>query len=403
MRINKYLPFAFIYFFVNSLFLPFGLTYTTLLAPLFYIWILLIRKKEVVLPFLAVLAPFILVQVLFVGVVRKEYFVSLLNIVLIYISCQAVYTFFKVCKDPETVFRKILVINFILCIAAIVLYFTPFVSWVWIRQYLTEGVVSFRRLKLFTYEASYYATLFVPIFCFYFLQYFFRQNKIKGWILSVMIFLPYLLSFSIGVMGSLFIAGILTYLIYFGRLTKKRRVFNGIVLGGSLSLVIIWPLLFFFNNNILFSRIVNFFSGRDTSGKGRLYDAYIIAQKLLREKNEYWGVGIGQIKIMGEDIIRSYYLYDMNYVISIPNAVAETWAIFGWVGVTLRIFIEIFLFFYTKVWMNYYRLWLFFFVFIYQFTGSFITNMAEYVIWILAFTNVFRQFDTRAQGDSKNP
>jgi hypothetical protein len=36
---------------------------------------------------------------------------------------------------------------------------------------------------------------------------------------------------------------------------------------------------------------------------------------------------------------------------------------------------------------------LFIFIFVYQFTGSFITNLAEYVIWILAFTNAFPQFD----------
>ncbi|MBC7536218.1 MAG: hypothetical protein H7258_11050, partial [Ferruginibacter sp.] len=52
-----------------------------------------------------------------------------------------------------------------------------------------------------------------------------------------------------------------------------------------------------------------------------------------------------------------------------------------------------FLFFYTKVWTNYFRLLLFIFIFIYQFTGSFVTNIAEYVIWILAFTNVFVEFD----------
>jgi len=32
MKINKYFPFAFVYFFVNSLALPFGLTYTAILS-----------------------------------------------------------------------------------------------------------------------------------------------------------------------------------------------------------------------------------------------------------------------------------------------------------------------------------------------------------------------------------
>ncbi len=57
------------------------------------------------------------------------------------------------------------------------------------------------------------------------------------------------------------------------------------------------------------------------------------------------------------------------------------------------------LFVYTKVWRNYYRLLLFVFVFIYQFTGSFITNIAEYVIWIMVFTTVFKEYDVeKAEG-----
>jgi hypothetical protein len=71
----------------------------------------------------------------------------------------------------------------------------------------------------------------------------------------------------------------------------------------------------------------------------------------------------------------------------------ETLAIFGLAGVVLRLFLEFFLFFKTRVYSNYYRLALFIFVFIYQFTGSFITNIVEYVIWILAFSTVLNQFN----------
>ncbi len=184
MKVNKYFPFAFVYFFVNSVALPFGVTYTALLAPFFYFWILLRRKKEIVFPFVLILTPFIIMQVLYVDVVRKVYFYSLLNVIFVYIFCQAVYTFLNVCLDVEKIFRRLLIINFILCLVSIILYFTPWNDIVWIQQELTEGVNDFRRLKLFTYEASYYATLFVPLFCFYSLQYLFRRNELKGWLLS---------------------------------------------------------------------------------------------------------------------------------------------------------------------------------------------------------------------------
>lgn len=396
MNVNKYFPFAFIYFFINSLWLPFGLTYTVLLAPLFYVWILLIRKKEILLPFIIILLPFIILHIAIVEPEIKTYSVSLLNLLLVYVFCQAVYTFLHVCNDVEKIFRRILIFNFIACLVAIPLYFTPYFHILWDEQDITEGVGKLRRLKLFTYEPSYYALLFTPFFFFFLLQYLFRQNKINGRLLWLMLFLPYLFSFSIGVMGAVLLAVFFTWIIYFKRLTSKKRIANAIITGvvGLASVLVV--LVLFFRHNPIFTRIGNIFIGKDTSGKGRTVDAFILAGKMLNEKNEYWGIGLGQVKIVGDNIIRSYYLYNLEFIATIPNAAAETLAIFGWIGFLLRIFIEVFFFFYTKVWTNYYRLLLFFFIFIYQFTGSFITNIAEYVIWILAFTNIFQQFDVKA-------
>jgi hypothetical protein len=397
MKINKYFPFAFVYFFVNSLALPFGLTYTAILAPFFYIWILLNRKTEIIFPFIVILAPFIIIQLLYVDIARKVYFNSLINLMLVYIFCQAVYTFLQRCEDIEKIFRKLMIINFILCLVSLLLYFTPWQHLVWIEQNLTEGVSNFRRLKLFTYEASYYATLLVPLFCFYMLQYLFGQNKIRGWLLLPMILLPYALSFSFGVMAALVASGLITYIFHFRLLTRKRRIFNGVVFTGSFCLITTGLVYFFFQNSFLVLRLGNILAGSDTSGKGRTFDAFLLAGKLLEKRNEFWGVGLGQIKVIGTSLLRNYYLYSGEFVPAIPNAAAETLAVFGWIGFILRLFIEFVLFFYTKVWTNYYRLWLFFFMFIYQFTGSFITNVAEYVIWLLAFTNVFYRFDIKKE------
>lgn len=395
MKLNKYFPFAVIYFFINSLALPFGLTYTALLAPLFYIWIIQVRKKEILLPFIAILLPFIIAH-LSAGVDSKIYVISFVNLLLVYIFCQAVYTFLKVCRDPAWIFRKLLIMNFIFCLVALAVYFTPFYKWLWVEQNISTGLDQFRRLKLLTYEPSYYALLFTPVFFFYWLQYLLRQNTISsGWLL-LMLFLPYVLSFSIGVISAVLLAGLLTHTIWFRRLTPQRRILNTIFNTGAILVSVLMFFVLFFRDNPVFSRLGNIFSGRDSSGKGRTIDAFILAGKLLRMKDGNWGVGIGQIKIIGNDIIREYYLYNSDYIAVIPNAAAETLAIFGWVGLSLRILIEVFLFFYSRVWINYYRLSLFFFIFIYQFTGSFITNGAEYVIWILAFTNVFDQFDVKA-------
>jgi len=398
MKINKYFPFAFVYFFVNSFGLPFGLTYTAILAPFFYWWVTITRKREILLPFIAVLLSFAIIHICN-GADLKSYIISFFNLVAVYLFCQAVYTFLKKSNNLEIIIWRIFVINFILCLIAIPVYFSPYKDLLWIQQYLTEGFDNFLRLKLFTYEASYYATLFTPLFFFYSLQVILKQNKVRIWALIPMLFLPYMLSFSIGVVSSVLIAIIVTYLFYFKRLTRKKRVLTIISFGAVLTVFAFGLLFILFPDNPLFVRIENIFSGTDSSGKGRTFEAFILAKKMLSEKSYVWGIGLGQIKILGLEIIRDYYLYPMDYtVFAIPNAAAETLAIFGWVGLFLRIFIEIFLFFHTRVWTNYYRLLLFLFIFLYQFTGSFITNIAEYVIWILAFTNAFPQFDVWNNG-----
>lgn len=400
MRFNKYFPFAFIYFFLNSLALPFGLTYMALLAPLFYIWILLKRKKEILLPFIAILLPFIIVHVFITGVDLPTYSVSLLNMIMIYVFCQAVFTFLKEPADHEKIMQRILYINFFFCLLAIIFYFTPWQDIFWIQQNVTKGVDGLFRLKLFTYEASHYALLFVPVFAFYLLQYVLMQNKISNTLLLLMIFVPMILSFSVGVIGSLLLAGVITFIIHFRQLAPKRRIVNAYITIGFASAVLLFVLFFFFRDNIIFARLANIFSGEDSSGQGRTGDAFRLAAQILQDKNEYWGIGPGQLKVDGEDIIRGYYLYYDRTPVAIPNAAAETLLLFGWAGLVLRLFLQLFLFFVTKVWTNYFRLLLFIFMFVYQFTGSFVTNMAEYVIWIFAFTNVFVQFNVKGKANA---
>lgn len=346
MKLNKYFPFAFIYFFINSLALPFGLTYTAILSPIFYYWVFTTRKKEILIPFFICLAPFFIFHMIF-SVDTKTYFISIINYAAVYIFCQAFYTFLMQCEHPEKIFKKLLILNFIFCIIAIPVYFTSYDHILWTQLTLSEGIDNFKRLKLFTYEASYYATLFTPLFIFYLMQLVLHQNSLNSFLLLPMLLLPYALSFSIGVAGSVFMAAIITFLLYFRSLLKKKRALNLILLtfGVSISLLII--LLLFFPQNSLFLRIGNIVSGMDTSGKGRTSDAYFLAMQILEQKSLAWGIGPGQIKILGADIIRSYYLYDLDYnKIAIPNAVAETLAIFGWVGLALRFLVEFFFFLY---------------------------------------------------------
>lgn len=392
MKLNVYLAIAILYFFFNSTGLPFGLTYMALLAPVFYVWVLLKRKKEVLLPFFTCLLPFIAIHILYIHVNLKEYLVSLANITAVYIFGQAFYTWLRLDEQKEKIFRVLLILNIVFCIVAVVFYFTPYNAVFWIQQNITANVEDFLRLKMFTYEASYYALVFTPLFLFYLLQYVLGKNTINGPLLLFLLFVPFVLSFSIGVIICLVLSGLLVLLIHFPTLHSKRRIVNGAI-AIVFSLAIISILLFIvFPGNPVLLRLENIVSGKDTSAMGRTAEAFELAQKMLKENNPYWGIGPGQLNLAGADMIRGYYLYYFNTPVAIPNAAAETLVLFGWVGLVLRLFIELFFFFITGVWRNYYRLLLFMFMFLYQFTGSYITNVAEYVIWIMAFTNVFPEF-----------
>ncbi len=161
------------------------------------------------------------------------------------------------------------------------------------------NVGHYRRLQLFTYEPSYYALLFTPFFFFYLLQYCFRQNTISAKWLLPMLFLPYVLSFSIGVIGAAILAGVLVWIIYFRRLTRQKRILNALIYTGAGLGSAMLVLVMYFRHNPVFLRIRNIFHGEDSSGNGRVTDAFILAEKLLQKKNEFWGIGIGQIKIIG--------------------------------------------------------------------------------------------------------
>jgi hypothetical protein len=393
MGMSKYFPVVFIYFFINSLGLPFGLTYTALLSPLLYVWVLLSRRREVLWPFLLALTPVVLIQ-LSLGVDTNSYFISLLNITLVYLFSQAAYTFFIKCQHPEEIFHQLLIINFVCCIIAIPLFFTPFSDLLWTKQFITIGANEVTRLSLLTYEPSYYALLFTPLFCYFLLQLIFYRNSINGWLLLLMLLLPLVLSFSLGVISAIAVALAISFVVHFKTFIHNKRFVNlaGVAVISSVTALFIG--LIFFPDNILFVRIANVVLGKDSSGKGRTFEAFWLAGELLAKKSYWWGVGAGQIKILGFDLIRDFYSYSYDTVrVAIPNAAAETLALFGWVGFVVRMLAEGVLFVYTKVWRNYYRLMLFTFIFVYQFTGSFITNVAEYVVWVIIFTPVFKEYD----------
>ena len=108
------------------------------------------------------------------------------------------------------------------------------------------------------------------------------------------------------------------------------------------------------------------------------------------------GIGLGQFKHIGRLTLIEYYQY-MNIpdTVRLPNAMAELLVSFGISGVFLKITIEGSLFIYTKAYKDVFRCSLFIFLFIYQFTGSYLSNYFEYFYWIICFSPYFTDLETR--------
>jgi hypothetical protein len=395
IRINKYLPFAILYFFLNSVFLPLGLLYTTSLTPFFLIWLYKENKFEYGWVFFVLTIPFIFIHYR-QGIDVYYYFKSYVLLFTVFVFILTMIRFLQVTTSLRSIFRYLLNINFFLVCIACFIFFIPGVrGLMWSVYDVSTGLTKFPRLSLFTYEPSYYSTLLVPLAFYYYLKMIFFKYPNAGYIFFMVSF-PLIISFSLGaILGITISFGILFFPDIRSFLMKKNvaaYAFAAVLLI-AIALIVLY---FVYPNNPLYLRIRNIFSGKDTSFKGRASDSFQLALIVAREKSIYFGIGLGQLKLLGANIWNEFYntVFNINQI-TIPNAVAETFAIYGIAGLIIRFSLEWYFFFRTKTYSNYYRLGLFIFMFIYQFTGSYFFNVAEYTIWTLAFSQVFEEFDKK--------
>ncbi len=398
-RISIYSLLAHIYFFFNSVFLPKGILFTTILSPVFFFNQIKNKRKTFAFSFFSVLFLYDFVH-LYSGVDFTSFIISNGLFISTYFFVISFYHFINLYGSLSKLFKQILVFNFFLALISVPFLFmeTQYQNWLWWVNQLTKGITNFPRLKLFTYEASYYALLFVPIFFYYIFKLLFNDIQNNKKLTMIFVFTPLILSMSFGVIGATLITALVMSFIFIKKLLKFQRAF---ILTCSCLLITVAGFVFavvFFPTNPILIRIFNILEGSDTSANGRIGDSYAMAWRIAELKSLYFGAGLGQVKIQTFEVVRKYFNYWGEFPrYDIPNTMGETLAIFGIFGVVLRLFLEIYLFFKTKVFSNYYRLALFIFVFIYQFTGSFITNIVEYVIWTIAFSNAFEQFNIKKE------
>lgn len=382
-------------FFLNTLLLPAGLLYTTLLTPLFLLLLWKNGQVKSIIGYALVSLPFCYFY-LSQGADHWAYLKSylLFSSVVIFILW-ACFFLKKHAGLLNLYFQQIALYNTFLTAVALVGLCIPAMSeWFWNFVPIHPNIPIIPRLKLLVYEPSFYSLQLAPIFTYYFLSFVFEKEN-RYLLGTLLLGFSLMISLSFGVLGGLFIAIFLGFILNAVSLLWRRRIFFVTIYMLLIGSLFVFITLSYFPENLILARIEKIFLGHDTSANGRTWQAFLLAWKILGETNYFLGAGLGQVKIIGHDIIVDYYNYvgEWAEIVRIPNTMAETLATFGIIGVLVRIFTQVGLFFYTQVYKNYYRSILFFFAFLYQFTGSYLTNVYEYLIWLLVFLPIFPKFD----------
>lgn len=384
-------------FFFNSFLLPAGLTFVYLLTP---VWIYFLYLHGQLKKTGLIIAPLVVFAFIhFAQGVDAGYYILSFTIIASLVTFLALFSLYlnKPDIDWDSIYRYIAISNFIFTILSVGLLFIPFLKpVVWYLVPISPNIKHIiPRLKLFTLEASHYSFCLAPVVIYFWCRVlFFKTNN--PFLTLFIVTVPLLLSFSFGALAALLISFFIVIICYFKQIFSSRNKRLLIYLTIGLLIVVTIIAYYLYPDNVVFARIRYVFTGDDTSARGRTYEAFIIANKIVGGKFFWFGIGPGQLKLVGRSIILNYYTYSrIPDVIRVPNASAETIICYGYLGFIIRLLIVCFLFFKTRVYANPYRLCVFLVVFIYHFTGSYITNVIEYIMWIIAFSPVFPEFNRK--------
>ena len=381
-------------FFFNRFLLPFNLQFTLVLAPfLFYYLVKHGFERKLLLP-IFVFSVFSLIH-LFQGVVLKDFvFSSMVGLTLI-VFFYSFLLFYKKTEGIDLILKRLTQLNFIFTVIALFSLVTGwFLEVFWYLIPFTAGYETIPRLKLFQLEASHYSFALMPLFFYYFWKVM-KQFSIPNLLLLLSILLSLLLSFSLGIIAVILFSVLIVMLLFGIKLLRFKSTRKSILFLLASSLSVLIGLIYFYPDNPLFFRIDNLFNGLDTSGRGRTYEALEIGWEVLFQNNPLTGIGLGQFKIIGRETLLEYYHFTTTPdVARLPNCIAETLVTFGLLGLSIKLGLQAYFFVKFKVYLNLFQLSLFFALFIYQFTGSYLFNSMEYVLWIIAFCPKLSSFNS---------
>ena len=383
--------FVFLFFF-NRVGLPFGISFDMLLAPFLVYFIFKENAQSLLYKAVGVLLVFGVIH-LVSGVYFTAFVVSNLVIITLVIAVVAFYQRTKHIDFFDEIILRITQLNSVLTILALFLLFFLKSTYLWYLVPYTSNAETLPRLKLFTEEASHYSFLLLPIFYYWLYQWLVQFNwRTFGYLTTIIISL--ILSFSLGVLSVIALTLFILILIYSRSILQHSRYRQLLFIGLIAILSIAGFVYYFFPINPLTIRMNNLINGLDTSGRGRTYESFEIAWRVLQLNYPLTGIGLGQFKFIGRDVLLHYYKYHtIPSVVRLPNAFAETLVSFGVLGVFIRVFIQIYWAFKRRIVHNLFQTSLFISLFIYQFTGGFIMHSFEYYYWILVVVPIFKTFD----------
>jgi hypothetical protein len=388
---HKYLPLAVVYLLFNNFLLPFGLLYTTILTPIFYFWLLRKCARHIILKFVVVSAPFVVAHLLLGIQLPGQYLRSYALLLLTYITVYAFYMGLSRTKPLNSLVETLIVLNAVFAGIAVVAKHTPLGPLLWIRTVLSNEDPATLRLALLSYEPSAYAVLLVPLLVFATFRAIISPGA-KTIFQLFMVAVPFFLSGSLGGFGTVLLALGIASLVFRRDIMKLK---SAKILAALAGLALFAAVL---QGNILTQRAGNALTGQDASTSFRTEGSFALAYVIAATKSLWWGVGFGQSTVVGDQFIGALGFLQETLL---PNAIAVTFAQMGIMGVLLRVGIEVYLFVRTGVRHDCFRLTLFLTMFLFQFAGSFNTNVPEFVTWILAFTPVLSGVDIRA-GDGNS-
>jgi hypothetical protein len=379
---QRYLPAAAFYFFLNHAALPNGLFYTTLLSPLLYAWLYLKKQRWLTARFLLILSPFVLAD-LVLGIQAPFYYLRSMALMwTAYVTVYALIFFLLRCGSIDRLFDQLILLNFFAALFALAILPTPLRSVLWHDDSnVLAGASSVSRLTMLTTEPSVYAELMLPLMVFAILR-LLRNGVTRNVLYVLMIGMPFLLCQSFGGL-SMCAAGVGVSLLAGHRkiLRRPRNLALTAILGAALIVLLA-------TNNPISQRVSQVLAGGDSSVDSRTTLSFLVAYTLASSKSLWWGVGIGQAKLLDVSDLGVGFTVGI-----IPNAIAGIFAELGIVGVLACFTVQVYLFFETKVWGNSFRLAMFVVALISQVTGSYTPDVQQYMLWCFAFFPFFPALD----------